>query len=163
LHRQFGKHHALIGPDPDILSIKDMPVSQWPKFRWFSSTNTIFPNSVVGSGGPNKILFFQRCEPAEKVGVSNYKFRVYTRRDSTAEEKAARPQIIELFMKVALEEDMAVQRSSQIMMEEGAVPSLVFGKREINLTRMHKEYDAVIGHDNEASVRATAQKMGLQA
>src|SRR5882757_8976954 len=30
LHRQFGDHHALIAPRPDILKLKDMPESEWP-------------------------------------------------------------------------------------------------------------------------------------
>jgi len=61
---------------------------------------------------------------------------------------------VKLFMKVAVEEDMAVQVNAQIMMEKGIVPTIVFGKREINLTRMHKEYDAMIGHDAEKAVKA---------
>jgi hypothetical protein len=49
---------------------------------------------------------------------------------------------------------MAVQSSSQIMMEAGAVPSIILGKREQNVLRMHINYDKLIGHDPAAALRA---------
>ncbi|MDB5396751.1 MAG: Rieske (2Fe-2S) protein [Rhodospirillales bacterium] len=160
LHRQFGDHHALIAPRPDILKLKDMPESEWPHSCHFTSTNSIFPNTVIGGGDP--VLFFQRTEPNTKdPGVCDYIFRLYGRKNVSPEERARHLAGVDFFMKVSLQEDLPVQRSSQIMMEEGAVPSVLFGKREINLTRMHKHYDAVIGHDNEASVREQKRKMGL--
>jgi phenylpropionate dioxygenase-like ring-hydroxylating dioxygenase large terminal subunit len=160
LHRQFGDHHALIAPRPDILKLKDMPESEWPHSCYFTSTNSVFPNTVIGGGDP--VLFFQRSEPnTDDPGVCDYIFRLYGRKNATPEERARHLAGVDFFMKVSLEEDLPVQRSSQIMMEEGAVPSVLFGKREINLTRMHKHYDAVIGHDNEASVREQKRKMGL--
>jgi hypothetical protein len=48
---------------------------------------------------------------------------------------------------------MKIQSTSQVMMEAGAVPSIVFGKREQNVLRMHKNYDKLIGHDAEAALR----------
>jgi phenylpropionate dioxygenase-like ring-hydroxylating dioxygenase large terminal subunit len=160
LHRQFGDHHALIAPRADILTLKDMPESEWPHSCHFTSTNSIFPNTVIGGGDP--VLFFQRTEPnTEDPGVCDYIFRLYGRKNVSPEERARHLAGVDFFMKVSLEEDLPVQRSSQIMMEEGAVPSVLFGKREINLTRMHKHYDAAIGHDNEASVREQKRKMGL--
>ena len=160
LHRQFGDHHALIAPRPDILKLRDMPESEWPHSCYFTSTNSVFPNTVIGGGDP--VLFFQRSEPnTDDPGVCDYIFRLYGRKNATPEERARHLAGVDFFMKVSLEEDLPVQRSSQIMMEEGAVPSVLFGKREINLTRMHKHYDAAIGHDNEASVREQKRKMGL--
>jgi phenylpropionate dioxygenase-like ring-hydroxylating dioxygenase large terminal subunit len=160
LHRPFGDHHALIAPRPDILKLKDIPEAEWPHSCYFTSTNSIFPNTVIGGGDP--VLFFQRTEPnTEDPGVCDYIFRLYGRKNATPEERARHLAGVDFFMKVSLEEDLPVQTSSQIMMEEGAVPSVLFGKREINLTRMHKAYDAAIGHDNEASVREQKRKMGL--
>jgi phenylpropionate dioxygenase-like ring-hydroxylating dioxygenase large terminal subunit len=160
LHRQFGDHHALIAPRADILKLKDMPEEEWPHSCHFTSTNSVFPNTVIGGGDP--VLFFQRTEPnTDDPGVCDYIFRLYGRKGTSPEERARHLAGVDFFMKVSLEEDLPVQRSSQIMMEEGAVPSVLFGKREINLTRMHKHYDAVIGHDNEASVREQKRKMGL--
>jgi phenylpropionate dioxygenase-like ring-hydroxylating dioxygenase large terminal subunit len=160
LHRQFGDHHALIAPRPDILKLKDMPEEEWPHSCYFTSTNSVFPNTVIGGGDP--VLFFQRTEPnTDDPGVCDYIFRLYGRKGTSPEERARHLAGVDFFMKVSLEEDLPVQRSSQIMMEEGAVPSVLFGKREINLTRMHKHYDTVIGHDNEASVREQKRKMGL--
>jgi phenylpropionate dioxygenase-like ring-hydroxylating dioxygenase large terminal subunit len=144
LHRPFGDHHALIAPRAEILTLN----------------NSIFPNTVIGGGDP--VLFFQRTEPnTDDPGVCDYIFRLYGRKNATPEERARHLAGVDFFMKVSMEEDLPVQRSSQIMMEEGAVPSVIFGKREINLTRMHKAYDAAIGHDNEASVREQKRKMGL--
>jgi hypothetical protein len=40
------------------------------------------------------------------------------------------------------------------MMEAGAVPSIILGKREQNVLRMHKNYDRLIGHDAAAALRA---------
>jgi hypothetical protein len=115
---------------------------------------------VIGGGDP--VLFFQRSEPnTEDPGVCDYVFRLYGRKNVSPEERARHLAGVEFFLRVSLEEDLPVQRSSQIMMEEGAVPSILFGKREICLTRMHKAYDAAIGHDNEASVREQKRKMGL--
>ena len=160
LHRQFGDHHALIAPRAEILTLKDKPEEEWPHSCYFTSTNSIFPNTVIGGGDP--VLFFQRTEPnTDDPGVCDYIFRLYGRKGTSPEERARHLAGVDFFMKVSLEEDLPVQRSSQIMMEEGAVPSVLFGKREINLTRMHKHYDAVIGHDNEASVREQKRKMGL--
>jgi phenylpropionate dioxygenase-like ring-hydroxylating dioxygenase large terminal subunit len=160
VHRQFGDHHALIAPRPDILKLKDIPEAEWPHSCHFTSTNSVFPNTVVGGGDP--VLFFQRTEPnTDDPGVCDYIFRLYGRKNATPEERARHLAGVDFFMKVSLEEDLPVQRSSQIMMEEGAVPSVLFGKREICLTRMHKAYDAAIGHDNEASVREQKRRMGL--
>jgi phenylpropionate dioxygenase-like ring-hydroxylating dioxygenase large terminal subunit len=160
LHRQFGDHHALIAPRPDILKLRDMPESEWPHSCYFTSTNSVFPNTVIGGGDP--VLFFQRSEPnTDDPGVCDYIFRLYGRKNVTPEERERHLAGVKFFMKVSLEEDLPVQRSSQIMMEEGAVTSVLFGKREINLTRMHKHYDSAIGHDNEASVREQKRKMGL--
>jgi nitrite reductase/ring-hydroxylating ferredoxin subunit len=160
LHRQFGDHHALIAPRPDILKLKDLPEEEWPHSCYFTSTNSVFPNTVIGGGDP--VLFFQRTEPnTDDPGVCDYIFRLYGRKNVSPEERARHLAGVDFFMKVSLEEDLPVQRSSQIMMEEGAVPSVLFGKREINLTRMHKAYDEAIGHDNEASVREQKRKMGL--
>jgi phenylpropionate dioxygenase-like ring-hydroxylating dioxygenase large terminal subunit len=160
LHRPFGDHHALIAPRADILKLKDLPESEWPHSCYFTSTNSIFPNTVIGGGDP--VLFFQRTEPnTDDPGVCDYIFRLYGRKNASPEERARHLAGVDFFMKVSLEEDLPVQTSSQIMMEEGAVPSVLFGKREINLTRMHKAYDAAIGHDNEASVREQKRKMGL--
>jgi phenylpropionate dioxygenase-like ring-hydroxylating dioxygenase large terminal subunit len=160
LHLQFGDHHALIAPNKEILSLRDKPEAEWPHSCFFSSTNSIFPNTVIGGGNP--ILFFQRSEPnTDDPGVCDYIFRLYGRRDATPAEKDFQQQMVKFFMRVSLEEDLPVQRSSQIMMEEGAVPSVLFGKREICLTRMHKAYDAAIGHDAAAAVRRDAVRMGL--
>jgi len=49
---------------------------------------------------------------------------------------------------------MKIQSTSQIMMESGAVPSIILGKREQNVLRMHKNYDRLIGHDAAAALRA---------
>jgi hypothetical protein len=64
-------------------------------------------------------------------------------------------------MKVAFEEDLPTQVSSQIMMEAGAVKSVLFGKREAALTGMHKGYDAAIGHDAQAALRSNSRAMGI--
>lgn len=33
------------------------------------------------------------------------------------------------------------------------MPSIIFGRREVNLVRMHQNHDRLIGHDNEAALR----------
>ena len=144
-HEQFGDHHALIAPAREILSLRDKPEEEWPHDCHFSSTNAIFPNTVIGGGRP--ILYFQRSEPMEKVGECNYVFRLYGRKNPTPAEAEALEKAADFFMKVSLEEDLPAQSSSQIMMESGIVPSVLFGKREICLTRMHKGYDRAIGHN----------------
>ena len=61
-----------------------------------------------------------------------------------------------------LTEDLPAQTSCQLMMEAGAVPSVLFGKRESSLTGMHKNYDAAIGHDVEAALRSNSAAMGVR-
>ena len=39
-----------------------------------------------------------------------------------------------------------------------AVPSIIFGRREQNLIRMHKNYDLLIGHDSDAALAAQRQQ-----
>jgi nitrite reductase/ring-hydroxylating ferredoxin subunit len=159
LHVPFGMHHALVGAAGDIMQLNNMPEEEWPDHCFFNSTNSIFPNTVVGGGFPLPILFFQRSEPGEKVGVCDYVFRLYGLKGSTPEQRAEQMEAVKLFMEVSQQEDMAVQENSQIMMEKGIVPTVVFGKREINLTRMHKEYDKLIGHDADKAVAEVHAKM----
>ena len=59
-----------------------------------------------------------------------------------------------MLIRVAMDEDMKVQSNSQVMMEGGAVPSIIFGRREQNVSRMHRNYDRLIGHDAEAALAA---------
>jgi phenylpropionate dioxygenase-like ring-hydroxylating dioxygenase large terminal subunit len=158
-HMQFGQHHAFITSTPDILKLRDMPESEWPHSCHWGSVNAIFPNTVIGGGSP--VLFFQRTEPMDEPGVCNYTYRLYGRPAVTDEEKKIREDGINLFMKVALEEDMPTQVSSQIMMEAGAVTSVIFGKREACLTGMHKGYDEAIGHDAAAALRSNSAPMGV--
>ena len=154
LHMQFGMHHALIAPSKEILELKNKPEAEWPHSCHFTSTNSIFPNTVVGGGNP--ILFFQRSEPGDDPGKCDYVFRLYGRKDPTEAEARELEARADFFMRVSLQEDMPTQASSQIMMEAGAVPSVLFGKREICLTRMHKAYDEAIGHDAEAALALQA-------
>ena len=60
-------------------------------------------------------------------------------------------------MEVAMEEDMKVQSNSQVMMEAGAVPSIILGRREQNVLRMHQNYDRLIGHDPVAALAEAYQ------
>jgi nitrite reductase/ring-hydroxylating ferredoxin subunit len=158
---QFGDHHALITSTPDIMELKNLPEEQWPHSCNFSSVNAIFPNTVIGGGGPNPILFYQRTEPMNEPGECNYNFRIYGRKDAGPEERAQAQANVALFRKVALEEDLPAQVSCQLMMEQGAVPSLVFGKSESALTGMHKMYDQLIGHDASLALRNNAAAMGV--
>ena len=63
-----------------------------------------------------------------------------------------------MLITVAMDEDMKIQSNSQVMMEAGAVPSVIFGRREQNLIRMHKNYDRLIGHDSDAALAAQRQQ-----
>jgi hypothetical protein len=40
----------------------------------------------------------------------------------------------------------------QVQMEAGAVPSIILGRREANLVRMHRNHDRLIGHDALAAL-----------
>ena len=158
---EFGEHHALITSGPDIVKLKDKPEAEWPHDCGFSSVNAIFPNTVIGGGGMNPIVFYQRTEPMSQAGECNYNFRLYGRRNADAAEKAAAQENVKLFRKVALEEDMPAQVSCQLMMEAGAVPSVIFGRSESALTGMHKRYDAAIGHDAAKVMRSNSIPMGV--
>jgi nitrite reductase/ring-hydroxylating ferredoxin subunit len=159
MHLDFGLHHTLVSVGPDIAKLRDLPESEWPEYCNFSVSNAIFPNTVVGAG--ELIAFFQRSEPGDKPGECDYIFRTYGwGRDASDEVKARDKMIANLLLKVALDEDMKVQSSSQIMMEAGAVPSIILGKREQNVLRMHINYDKLIGHDAEAALRAANGRDG---
>jgi nitrite reductase/ring-hydroxylating ferredoxin subunit len=159
--KQFGIHTAFVTGSREIATLRDLPESEWPKSCGWNSVNAIFPNTLIGASMP--VLFFQRSEPADEPGVCNYNYRLYGRRDATEEELAMQQQNMELFFKVLLEEDLPVQVSLQEMLEAGAVPSVLFGKREACLTAMHKAYDEAIGHDVHAALRKNAARMGVSA
>ena len=153
LHIDFGLHHTLVSVGPDIAKLRDLPEEQWPEYCNFSVSNAIFPNTVVGAG--ELMAFFQRSEPTDKPGECEYIFRLYGwDRNASDEIKARDAQIADLLVRVALEEDMKIQSTSQVMMEAGAVPSIILGRREQNVLRMHKNYDKLIGHDPAAALRA---------
>ena len=93
-------------------------------------------------------MFFQRSEPGDKAGVCTYIFRTYGPHKNRTEETDKMAQYMsDLLLKVSLEEDMVIQSSAQIQMEAGDVPSIVLGKREVNLIRMHQNHDRLIGYD----------------
>jgi hypothetical protein len=134
-----------------ILELKDKPEAEWPEDLPFGFTNAIFPNTVVG--GSRHIMFFQRSEPGEKAGECTYIFRTYGPHANRTEETDKMAQYMtDLLLKVSLEEDLVVQSSSQIMMEAGAVPSVILGRREVNLIHMHQNHDRLIGHDAAAAL-----------
>ena len=160
-HKQFGDHHAFITSGPDIRELRNLPESEWPHSCHWGSVNAIFPNTVIGGGPRQPVVFFQRTEPMTEPGVCNYNYRLYGKPVSTDAEKEARKAAIKLFMTVAFEEDLPTQISSQIMMESGAVKSVLFGKREACLTGMHKGYDEAIGHDVQAALRSNSVAMGI--
>jgi len=135
------------------VKLKDLPESEWPEYCNFSVSNAIFPNTVVGAG--ELMAFFQRSDPKNEPGECDYIIRFYGWDRNAPEDILARDeQIAQLLMRVGLDEDMKIQSTSQVMMEAGAVPSIVFGKREQNVLRMHKNYDKLIGHDAAAALRA---------
>ncbi len=154
LHLDFGLHQTLVSPMKQVLDLKNVPEDQWPEDLPYGFTNAIFPNTVVG--GSKHIMFFQRSEPGEEPGTCTYIFRTYgPNKDRTEETDKMAQYMTDLLMKTALEEDMTIQSSSQIQMEAGAVPSIILGRREVNLVRMHKNHDRLIGHDAEAALGHT--------
>ena len=151
MHMDFGMHHTLVSPQMQILELKDMPESEWPEDLPFGFTNAVFPNTVVGGSRP--IMFFQRSEPGETVGTCTYIFRTYgPHKNATPETDAMAKYMSDLLLKVSLEEDMVIQSSAQIQMEAGAVPSIIMGRREVNIVNMHKNHDRLIGHNVEAAL-----------
>ncbi|HLG89876.1 MAG TPA: SRPBCC family protein [Alphaproteobacteria bacterium] len=153
LHIDFGLHHTLVSVQPSIKEFRHKPESEWPEYCGFAVSNAIFPNTVIGAG--ELMSFFQRSDPSDEPGKCDYIFRLYGwDRDASDEIKARDQEVADLLIRVALEEDMKVQSQSQIMMEEGAVPSILLGRREQNVLRMHKNYDRLIGHDPAAALRA---------
>jgi phenylpropionate dioxygenase-like ring-hydroxylating dioxygenase large terminal subunit len=151
MHLDFGLHQTLVSPQMSILELKDKPEAEWPEDLPFGFTNAIFPNTVVG--GSRHIMFFQRSEPGETAGTCTYIFRTYGPHKNRTEETDKMAQYMsDLLLKVSLEEDMVIQSSAQIQMEAGAVPSIVLGKREVNLIRMHQNHDRLIGHDVSAAL-----------
>jgi phenylpropionate dioxygenase-like ring-hydroxylating dioxygenase large terminal subunit len=151
MHLDFGLHQTLVSPQISILDLKDKPEAEWPEDLPFGFTNAIFPNTVVG--GSRHIMFFQRSEPGETAGTCTYIFRTYgPYKDRTEETDAMAKYMSDLLLKVSLEEDMVIQSSAQIQMEAGAVPSIILGRREVNLVRMHQNHDRLIGHDAAAAI-----------
>jgi nitrite reductase/ring-hydroxylating ferredoxin subunit len=153
LHIDFGLHHCLVSVGPDIAKLRDMPEEEWPEYCNFSISNAIFPNTVIGAG--ELMAFFQRSEPTNKPGECDYIFRLYGwDRNASDEIKARDAAVADMLVTVALEEDMKIQSMSQVMMEAGAVPSIILGRREQNVLHMHKNYDKLIGHDAKAALQA---------
>jgi len=151
LHLDWGMHHTLVTVGPDIKALKDIPEEEWPEYCNFSCSNAIFPNSIVIAGEAMGI--FQRSDPADEPGKCNYIFRLYGWGKNPSEEQLAKDNYVaDMLIKVAMDEDMRVQSNSQVMMESGAVPSIILGRREQNVLRMHQNYDRLIGHDPVAAL-----------
>jgi len=151
MHLDFGLHQTLVSPQMSILDLKDKPEAEWPEDLPFGFTNAVFPNTVVG--GSRHIMFFQRSEPGEVPGTCTYIFRTYGPHANRTEETDKMAQFMsDLLLKVSLEEDMVIQTSAQIQMESGAVPSIILGRREVNLVRMHQNHDRLIGHNAAAAL-----------
>ncbi|MDB5396427.1 MAG: Rieske (2Fe-2S) iron-sulfur protein [Rhodospirillales bacterium] len=156
MHLDFGLHQTLVSPMKQILDLKNIPEEEWPETLPYGFTNAIFPNTVVG--GSKHIMFFQRSEPGAEPGTCTYIFRTYgPHKGATEETRAMAQYMTDLLMKTALEEDMTIQSSAQIQMEAGAVPSIVLGKREVNLIRMHQNHDRLIGHDVAAALNKSGE------
>jgi nitrite reductase/ring-hydroxylating ferredoxin subunit len=153
-HLDFGDHHSLVFPLPAIETLKGVPEEEWPDIQTFASSNAIFPSTFIGGIAP--VINLVRADPGAKAGESVYRFHLYARPNPTAEEARLIEQQGDFLWRV-YHEDLAVQVSQQQMMESGAVPSVIFGKREILLTRMHRSYDAAVGHDAAAALRRAAQ------
>lgn len=153
LHLDYGLHHTLVSVTPQIMTLKDVPEEEWPEYCHFSVSNAIFPNTVVIAG--EAMAIFQRSDPAAAPGECNYIFRLYGWGKQPTEEQAARDAYVaDMLIKVAMDEDMKIQSNSQVMMEAGAVPSIILGRREQNVLRMHKNYDRLIGHDVDVALAA---------
>lgn len=145
LHIDHGLHHILVTTQPQITELRDMPIEDWPEWCHFSLSHSIFPNTVLVFG--QSILAFQRSEPGSKVGECDYSFRIYGwDRNASEQQRQIDTFVSQMLLKVALEEDMKVQTSSQVMMEAGAVPNVLFGRKEVNVINMHKNYDALAGY-----------------
>jgi len=153
VHLDFGLHHTLVSVMPQIMELKDKPEEEWPEYCHFSVSNAIFPNSVVIAG--EAMAIFQRSDPGDSPGECNYVFRLYGwGKNPTEEERQRDEYVADMLIKVAMDEDMKAQSNSQIMMESGAVPSIILGRREQNVLRMHRNYDRLIGHDPAAALAA---------
>ncbi|WP_380872936.1 hypothetical protein ACFB49_38300 [Sphingomonas sp. DBB INV C78] len=151
VHLDHGLHHTLVSVTPQIMELKDKPEEEWPEYCHFSVSNAIFPNSVVIAG--EAMAIFQRSDPADNPGECNYIFRLYGwGKNPTDEERARDDYVADMLIKVAMDEDMKIQSNSQVMMEAGAVPSIILGRREQNVLRMHQNYDRLIGHDAAAAL-----------
>ncbi|MDX3886179.1 MAG: aromatic ring-hydroxylating dioxygenase subunit alpha [Sphingomonas sp.] len=153
VHLDFGLHHTLVSVSPEIMTLKDLPEEEWPEYCHFSVSNAIFPNTVVIAG--EAMAIFQRSDPGDEPGECNYMFRLYGwGKDASEEQRARDAYVADMLIKVAMDEDMKIQSNSQVMMESGAVPSIILGRREQNVLRMHKNYDRLIGHDAASALAA---------
>lgn len=162
LHLDCGLHHTLVTVQTDIVKLKELPEEEWPDFCYFSCTNAIFPNTVLGAG--ELISFFQRSDPSDEPGKCDYIFRTYGWGQDPTDEMRQRDEFVaDMLNRVAMDEDMKVRSNTQIMMENGAVPSLIFGRREQNVGRMHRNYDRLIGHDVEAALQVERSPAQIDA
>lgn len=149
MHVDMGLHHILATPETNILSLKDIPEEEWEEWCGHSISNAIFPNTVLVFG--KGIIAMQRSDPGNHVGVCNYMFRVYAwGKKGDAANKEMEQGYANFLNKVAIEEDMKIQSNSQVMMEAGIVPDLLFGRKEANLIKMHRNYDLLSGYAKAA-------------
>jgi len=156
LHMRFGMHHAVLSPSADIKALRTLPESQWPASRCFTAGVVIFPNTSIGEVGPTLIMM--RGEPRDQPGLIDYVIRIYARPAATAEERQAQEAVADIALRATIEEDLPIQVGAQAMMEAGAIESVVFGRKEICLTRIHKAYDELIGLGDDSGELSTAGK-----
>ena len=146
VHLDFGFHQLLASPGPEILELRNKRPDEWPEFPFYMTT-AIFPNTIIGGGGyEGGYASFQRSDPGDRPGSSDYIFRLYAAGKEPVPGIAEQQEMVAaLLMETQIDEDLRAHISAQKMMDAGVVPSIVFGAREPNISRRHRLYDQIIG------------------
>ena len=146
IYSAFGPHQRVSSPDPGLLSISNVPESEWSTERLMGGVWTIFPHISIASfdgGGPSVMLsqLFPGNSPQESFTVQSYLMKNPPVDDAARESATKQFDMLEY---VVREEDYATGLRQQGALISGAKEFVMFGRNEGGGHRFHKWVDTLI-------------------
>jgi phenylpropionate dioxygenase-like ring-hydroxylating dioxygenase large terminal subunit len=148
-YQRFGRHHRLCFPTVDIRQLRGSDKAGWEPLDFMSFMYYLFPNFclIVGKKGSRGLVVRAfSITPGATVGSSSTVDCAYTERPlATDAERAAFLRHFEESHAVIRDEDYPVGITVQDTVSSGLPMTFLFGRNELSLIDMHKEYDRVVG------------------
>jgi phenylpropionate dioxygenase-like ring-hydroxylating dioxygenase large terminal subunit len=143
-HTTFGDHQRLIMPNHDIDELRTIPKEDWAPFATgkFAFIYHIFPGTIFALFRDNYQVF--QIFPGETADASVTLQSVFTPTVISQDEQASLKQRFAYFHSVVANEDYAAVERVQETLGTEANRTLVFGRQEIALHRLHESCNRIL-------------------